>query len=165
MKSKRMATTMLLGFAIIISTLLLINNSAGQAPTDQPYTPAGRITTFSSTIGPGQVGRIQYPHWIPFHVTMSELWASSGATGFIFAAENDCGLSWVGLNGDGTVTRGHAFAGTHPMVLTVNGGGGPIFLRVSPGCIHPPVVTWPPSHFFEIDAMQSREGVRVTVTY
>ena len=56
-------------------------------------------------------------YWIPFRVVTSELWGASEATSFVMAGENDCWTSWVGLNGNGIVTRGNAAMSTGMTIL------------------------------------------------
>jgi hypothetical protein len=92
---------------------------------------------------------------------MSELWAASEATGFVMAGENDCVISWVGLNGDGTVTRGSAAMATGATILTVKN----VRLKLNPRCAHksPPTELDQPGHTLIIDATLSNEGVRVTL--
>ncbi|MCR4403747.1 MAG: hypothetical protein NUW06_00345 [Candidatus Acetothermia bacterium] len=107
------------------------------------------------------MAEIPFPHWIPFRVVMSELWAASEATGFVMAGENDCVISWVGLNGDGTVTRGSAAMATGATILTVKN----VRLKLNPRCAHksPPTELDQPGHTLIIDATLSNEGVRVTL--
>lgn len=128
------------------------------------YHPAGWV----ATVAPGKWISIKIPHWMPFRLVMSEQWGGSGATGFIDGAENDCYLSWVGLNGNGTPTWGSDYQNSHSpnprVILEINGGGGPIFIRLSSTCSH----IWPPreeqpDHTLIIDTTHSREGVRVSI--
>lgn len=128
------------------------------------YNPTGWV----ATVGPGMWIPIKIPHWMPFRLVVSELWGRSGATGFIDGAENECYLSWVGLNGNGTPTWGSDYQNSHSAnpraILEIDGGGGPIFIRLSSTCSH----IWPPreeqpDHYLIIDTTHSREGVRVSI--
>ncbi len=121
------------------------------------YTPEGRIITVAS----GTVAEISFPHWRPFFVVMGELWAASEATGFVMATENDCWISWVGMNGDGTVTKGNAAMGTGMTILRV----GAVELKLNPRCTHrhPLTEEGQPGHTLIVDATRSKEGVRVTL--
>lgn len=121
------------------------------------YAPKGWVIT----VDPGKTAEIPFPHFIPFRVVMSELWAASEATGFVMAGENDCTISWVGLNGNGTVTKGTAAMSTGITILTVKN----VTLKLNPKCAHtsPPTELNQPGHTLIIDATRSNEGVRVTL--
>lgn len=86
---------------------------------------------------------------------------SDAGTGFLAATEANCVVSWVGLNGDGTVTQGVESTGTAGAILTV----GDVVLGLNPSCGHSSSDTEldQPGHTLLIDAQASIVPVHVTV--
>jgi hypothetical protein len=150
---RRLLVTGLAGMSLTVLALVAYIVAA-QATA---YDPKG----WAVTVEPGKTAEIPFPHWIPFRVVMSEPWAGSEATGFVMAGENDRVISWVGLNGNGTVTRSTAAMSTGATTLTVKN----VTLKLNSKCAHtsPPTELSQPGHTLIIDTTRSNEGVRGTL--
>jgi hypothetical protein len=84
-------------------------------------------------INPMDTAEICFPHNTPFRLALGYLEAGGhGATGFVVGSENNCYVSWVGQNGDGTPTVGCDAVGRGTIVLNV--GAVAVGLKSSEEC-------------------------------
>jgi hypothetical protein len=93
------------------------------------YAPSG----YSVAINPMDTVEICFPHNTPFRLAVGYLEAGGhSATGFVVGSENNCYVSWVGQNGDGTPTVGCDAVGRGTIVLNV--GAVAVGLKSSEEC-------------------------------
>jgi len=151
--------------ALSLTVLALVAYIIVAQVTIEQYTPIG---WWVIAVNPGQTAEIPFPHFAPFRAVMSEIWGASEATGFVMASENNCWVSWMGLNGDGTVTQGNADMSTGTTILkvkdvTLKRNSGPPLGQEKCGHTDPPKELGQPGHTLIIDARESKEGVSVTL--
>ena len=94
-------------------------------PCPGSYAPAG----YAVVVGSGSTEEFCFPHNTPFRLVVGFCAAGTpdeSATGFIMASENDCYVSWVGQNGDGTTTAGCDRMGSGEVALRV----GPVYVAL-----------------------------------
>jgi hypothetical protein len=100
---------------------------------DPEMTPRRRITSTGYAFHGGYAGldyfcppndsvEIHFPHYAPFEIMMSELYAKSDNSAWMSGGENDDQLSYVGIDGSGNVVHGTASLVSIDTILTVSPG-------------------------------------------